>query len=79
MTGSFTVDAFIDRYPSRNRHFRDRDHSEDEWTESVALERAIGRYPAGTDIFTVLEDLYLRLQVVRGAQTGSFTADAVIS
>lgn len=64
LTGTFDPDPFTPPSPSRNEHYRDRDHTGTELASQVVLDRDLGRYDAGTDILTVLIDLDARLGLV---------------
>jgi len=64
LTDSFDPDPFTPPSPTRNEHYRDRDHAGTEDASQVVLDRAIGRYGAGTDVLTMLIDLDARLSLV---------------
>ena len=62
-------------------HDRQLDHYGVEDTTTTILQTDIGRYPAGIDLQTVLEDLHARLTFIEGfgdvTAVFSFSADAI--
>lgn len=55
-SGTFAANAVIT--DGLQKHYRDRDHIGFESDENIELDTQIGPWPAGTDLHTVLDELW---------------------
>jgi hypothetical protein len=76
--GSFLVEAWVTG--KRWTHHRTRDHHGFESDLDVALSSAVGPYPEGATVHSVLLDMLSRIALLESAETvrDDFSVDAVI-
>lgn len=78
-TGSFVLSAWI--MGDRWQHHRTRDHFGPENATYVVCDAPIGRFPPGTPVPVILDDMFSRLSRLESVdiKRGTFTVDAFIA